>query len=279
VSVSPAAPITSWQRKFARAQDHLYALTTLVVGFLATEPYAAVEEVEDKDGGRVITHRGVIREKPPADWSPVVGDCLNNLRASLDHLVWGLAGERGNKTAFPLFSNPDRYCALTTANHLKFVSAKARARIELLQPYLHPDGPKAHPLGLLDRLTNDDKHRELLATEVGVAHVHVHDPIGQPAAGDALTFEFEPVDRLFENGAVLVRYFTSNPDVYVPIEFTFDVVLDPEGPAAGGPLLMNLVRLSYAVCLVLQDFEERFFPGLVQTPAPLAERPIRLVLA
>jgi hypothetical protein len=276
---SQSPPVTSWQRKFARAQDHLYCLTTLVTTYLATQPYGTVEEIEDKDGGRVVTHRGVIREKPPTEWSEIVGDCLNNLRSSLDHLTWGLAGERGDKTAFPLFSKPDSYGAVTARNHLRHVRPDAHAFIELLQPYHHPDGAKAHPLGLLDRLTNDDKHREVIGAEVGVAHIHVDAPTGQPAMGDILEFEFEPTDRLFEDGAVIARYFTSNPHVYVPLQFTFDVAFDPEGPAAGGPLVMNLIRLSFAVCLVLRDFEERFFPGLIQTPGPLEGRNVALVLA
>jgi hypothetical protein len=270
---------TSWQRKFARSQDHLYCLATVVSGYLATEPYTTVEEVEDKDGGKIHTHRGVIRQKPPPEWSEIVGDCLNNLRAALDHLTWGLAGERGNKTAFPLFSKSDNYSAITASNHLRHVRQDAHALIERLQPYHHPNGAKAHPLGLLDRLTNDDKHREVIDTEVGIAHIHVGDPVGQPTMGDTLEFEFEPTDRLFEDGAVIVRYFTSNPNMYVPFEFTFDVAFDPEGPAAGGPLVMNLVRLSFAVCLVLRDFEERFFPGLIQAPPPLEGRPVALVLA
>jgi hypothetical protein len=249
------------------------------MAYLATQPYATVEEVDDKDGGKVYTHRGVIRQEPPPEWAPVLGDCLNNLRSSLDHLAWGLAGERGKKTAFPLFSKPDGYDSITARNHLRYVRKDAHALIKSLQPHFHPDGPQAHPLGLLDRLTNDDKHRELIDTKIGIAHVHVGDPVGQPTAGDDLTFEFEPVDRLFKDGAVLARYFTSNPNVYVPLKFSFDVAFDPEGPAAGGPVLMNLVRLSFAVTLVLREFEQRFFPSLPQTPGPLEGRGIAIVLA
>src|SRR2546430_16620796 len=97
----------SWQRKFIRAQQHLEQLTLLIPEFLAGNPYQAVEEVNAHDrspgpnGFDSVSHtwRAAIRQKPPADWSPIIGDCLNNLRSSLDHMAWPLADGRGPKTA------------------------------------------------------------------------------------------------------------------------------------------------------------------------------------
>lgn len=268
---------TSWQRKFARAQHHLDGLAPLVTEFMAAEPYVAVEQINNQDrsasGFQSVSHTfiGRVRDKPPSTWSPVIGDCLNNMRSSLDHLAWGLAGSRGGKTAFPLFSQSGNYKTLTPERHLRYVRKDAHALIEELQPYNHVDGPKAHVLRTLDRLTNDDKHRELVGTEIGIAHIHINDPVGQMAKGDVLEFEFEPVDRLFEDEAVLARYHSSNPNVYVPMEFTFDVALDPEGPAGGWPLLSCLGSLSFATWLVLREFERRFFASIEPTPFPFED--------
>jgi hypothetical protein len=259
----------SWQRKFARAEHHLEQLANLVTAFLATGPYMAFEEVNDRDQSpepnsfASVSHtwRGAIRRKPPADWSPLVGDCLNNLRCSLDHVAWALAGSTGRNTAFPIFTDPGKYKRVTPGHHLKYIPNDAQAFIESLQPYHHLSGPKAHSLFLLDRLANDDKHRELLGTEVGVSHVSVDSPVGQAAAGDRLMFEFPPQDQLFQDGAILVRYHTSNPNVYVPLQFTFDVALDPEEPAGGQPLLACLARSMISVWLILCEMETRFFSG------------------
>jgi hypothetical protein len=262
VSVEP-----SWQRKFRRAEHHFEQLTGLVQGFLSTDPYGAVEEIEDQPAGGVVhTWRGVIRDKPPPEWSPIIGDCLNNLRSSLDHMAWGLAGGRGDRTAFPIFSDQSEYRRVTPGRHLKYVRNDAHAFIESLQPYRHLKGASAHFLFLLDRLTNDDKHRELLGTEVGVAHIYIDNPVGQAAAGDLLTFEFEARNRWFENGAMFIRYRTSNSKMYVPLRFTFDVALDPEGPATGQPLLTCLGSVMLVVWMVLLAFEERFFPSGISHP-------------
>src|SRR6202043_2947882 len=43
---------------------------------------------------------------PPARWGALVGDCVHNLRSTLDHIVWDLSGGTGNApddSEFPVF--------------------------------------------------------------------------------------------------------------------------------------------------------------------------------
>jgi hypothetical protein len=260
----------SWQAKFRRGEYHLQQLTPLVQGFLATKPYAAIEEIEGKNGGLTHTWRGVVHQQPPPDWSPIIGECLYDLRSSLDHITWALANERGAYTAFPVCRSESTYKWLTPGRHLKFVRKEAHAFIESLQPYRHVDGPKAHLLALLDRLANDDKHRELLATKVGIARVHVEKPVGQMRDGDELRFDVFGSDYRFQDGTVFIRYWTSNPDVYVPLSLTFDVALNPKGPSAGLPVLNCLATLTVVTWMALRSLEERFFkttiPHLLDPP-------------
>jgi len=259
----------SWQRKFARAEVHLEEIAHLVAGFLATQPFGAIEEVNESDtyggtsGFASVSHawRAVIREKPPADWSPLIGECLYDLRSSLDHMAWALAGGQGAKTAFPVFTDRSNYARVTPGQHLRYVRKDAHDFIESLQPYHHEKGAEASMLYLLDRLTNDDKHRELLGTEVGVIHTHVDKPVGEPAQGDQLVFEFPPRDQLFIDGGMLAKYHTSNPRVHVPLRFTFTVALDPAGSAHGLALLTCLGTFALDVALILREFERMFFAG------------------
>ena len=203
----------SWQRRFGRGETHLRDITRLVIEFLARQPFGAVEEVNAHDyhrganGFASVSHtwKAVIREKPPAEWSPRIGECLYNLRSSLDHMAWALAGGKGDKTAFPVFTDRGNYARVTPGQHLRYVRKDAHAFIEGLQPYHHVKGGKASMLYLLDRLTNDDKHRELLGTEVGVVHTRFESPVGKPAQGDQLVFEFHPQDQLFKDGGILVK--------------------------------------------------------------------------
>lgn len=128
-------------------------------------------------------------------------------------------------------------------------------------------------LYLLDRLTNDDKHRESLRTEVGVVYIHVDRPVGQPAQGDQLIFEFPPRDQLSKDGGMLAKYHTSNPRVHVPLRFTFTVALDPAGSAHGLALLMCLGTFALDVALILREFERMFFAGQLaqMTAIPLED--------
>lgn len=257
------ARIPSWHTKYRRGEYHLLQLGYAVQAFLSANPYSAFEEVENKDGGIVHTWRGRIAAEPPADWSPVIGECLYNFRSALDHITWGLARAKGRKTAFPTFRSKREFDRVTPTAHLRFVRRDARAFIEELQPYRHVDGPKAHLLALLDRLSNDDKHREILGTKVGIAHINIGNPIGEKAQGDVLRFDIYGTDYRFKDGAIFIRYWSSNPNVYVPLDFAFDVALNPEGPSAGMPVLTCLGSLGIATWLVLRAVERRFFPGIV----------------
>jgi hypothetical protein len=252
-----------------------------VAAFLATMPFGTVEEVNEHDryrganGFASVSHtwRAVIREKPPVQWSPLIGECLYNLRSSLDHIAWALAGGQGDKTAFPVFTDRSNYARITPGQHLRYVRKDAHAFIESLQPYHHLQGAKNSMLYLLDRLTNDDKHRELLGTEVGVVHTHIEKPVGEAAEGDHLVFEFPPIDQLFKDGATLAKYHTSNPKVHVPLRFTFTVAFDLEGSAHGLALMTCLGTFAVNTALILREFERMFFAGqLAQlTPIPLED--------
>ena len=262
-----------------RAETHLREITHLVANFLATQPFNAVEEVNENDryqganGFASVSHswRAVIRRKPPTEWSPLIGECLYNLRSALDHMAWALAGGRGDKTAFPIFTDRSNYARITPGQHLRYVRKDAHDFIEGLQPYHHVNGARASMLYLLDRLTNDDKHRELLGTEVGVVHTQVENPVGKHAQGDHLVFEFPPANQLFKDGAMLAKYHASNPRVYVPLRFTFTVALDPEGSAHGLGLMTCLASFAIDVALILREFERMFFAGEPQTPLPLED--------
>jgi hypothetical protein len=108
-----------------------------------------------------------------------VGDVINNLRSALDHLVMQLSllhkgtitREQACHIEFPIsyscrsFDKDWKRCCL-------YVSSAQRATFEKFQPYDSrtstgsPDtyvGPWIHPLRLLRELSNEDKHRVIVA--------------------------------------------------------------------------------------------------------------------
>jgi hypothetical protein len=98
----------------------------------------------------------------------IVGDCLQNLRTSLDYLVWELvlaAGNTPNKeNMFPVAFKLKSFQDAVSAGRLQGVNPAAIALIESIQPY-HDGQPDATSIAVLNELTNINKHRRLLLTD------------------------------------------------------------------------------------------------------------------
>ena len=101
---------------------------------------------------------------PPLSLSCAISDCIQNLRTSLDYLVYELAlpaGEPPIHNLFPICNTPQVYeRQVEQRDRLHNVPDKARAIIESLQPYNAKAGKRfSHPLYSLNRLIAADKYR------------------------------------------------------------------------------------------------------------------------
>jgi hypothetical protein len=106
--------------------------------------------------------------EPPTLLGVIVGDCLHNLRSSLDHLVWQLVeanpphhGTVNNQ--FPIYRLESDFHS-NAGRRLAGVPANAIEDIKRLQPYMVGNSYKFHPLWQLNELVNVDKHRTLMLT-------------------------------------------------------------------------------------------------------------------
>lgn len=80
-------PLDGARLKIVRAQEHLNAFKSESAAFLETKPYSFVSEVHP-------THWWIkphFTTEPPKRLSLLVGDCVTNIRASLDYVIWELA--------------------------------------------------------------------------------------------------------------------------------------------------------------------------------------------
>ena len=105
----------------------------------------------------------------PLEIPLIIGDCLQNLRSSLDYLVWELC-EAANSTPtekhqFPICVVRKRYQD-ASGQQLAGVPKAAQAEIEKLQPF-NAAVPESTELWILNRLTNISKHRRILVTDLG----------------------------------------------------------------------------------------------------------------
>jgi hypothetical protein len=83
------ADITSSRAKLVRAREHLKALDDEIDAFSRQEDAKVGKITYGRDGTWHVVYLSPIPSLP-IPIALIAGDCLNNTRAALDHLVWQL---------------------------------------------------------------------------------------------------------------------------------------------------------------------------------------------
>ena len=114
---------------------------------------------------------------PTSPLSLVIGDIIQNIRSSLDHAVYQLGessehedfAKNSHRSQFPIFGNvsnrgdkivgADKFQENGINDTIKYLSPSAQDIIESVQPFKDGDKFSEHPLWLLNKLSNLDKHR------------------------------------------------------------------------------------------------------------------------
>lgn len=127
------------------------------------------------DGLGVIRVRAAAVSKPPDEVSLIIGDTLNNLRASLDYAAWELVpdGKKlDSKTAknvfFPIREQSKGWQGLV-GNNLPGVTGPALDIIKRHQPFNRDKDTHQHPLARLANLSNGDKHQRVTVVTAGAS--------------------------------------------------------------------------------------------------------------
>jgi hypothetical protein len=144
--------------KISRAHEHLEALRRTV----AECEHASCKVVIEKDPESDIGWLSLSLPKPPRYISVLAGDCLYNLRSTLDHLVWQLVlanppQRPHNRNMFPICTSSGAFDEQIKKGRLDGVAEPAIALIKGLQP----GNARDHPLFILGKLHNIDKHQAL----------------------------------------------------------------------------------------------------------------------
>ncbi len=231
-------------------------------------------------------HVFTIDSVPPglADFQVAVavrlGDCIQNLRAALDHLVYQLAcvntggtPTKPKKTQFPIVSHATDF-ADNAKRYLGEVDPAHTSVIESYQPYHgragRPDswsGPYIHQLALLNELSTQDKHRLLHTVLMVPSGISYHLPIGvrtvEAEMKSVADFQnWSPfrnaADELRQGSEVMRRKLvtSSGEDVpaYLPtVGFATPTIALEEKR----PILETLERLEKYVEGILTDFKTR----------------------
>lgn len=157
-------------QKLERAKQHLALLDARITAFRALDAYEFVpKEGEPPQDERlaVIEYHVKVKSELPDSWGVIVGDILTNLRAALDHSVFGHADDRNELSpkdvkamSFPILTDPVKGFAGPTKTLGALVDPAVLAIVESRQPYNVSD-PATAPLQVLNELVNVDKHRTI----------------------------------------------------------------------------------------------------------------------
>jgi hypothetical protein len=180
----------SYVRKADWAEKHLIDLTFMLAAFADKHPYQVTDPIESKRGQRICYLE--FTETPDPDIGLIAGDIIYNLRAAFDYLIGSLVppGER-SKVLCPVLREPvwdiphvttenpertknrERWYSLT--HHIRDTDAIAVLK-ELMPLDSRRQPPKEHPLDLINRLSNKDRHQRLPILTWGIGDVR---PQGQ----------------------------------------------------------------------------------------------------
>jgi hypothetical protein len=187
------------RRKVAWAGRHRQLLNTEVGRYFAQSvPQMMVEMTPGEIFDQMTVHGPGI----PLEIALIIGDCLQNLRSSLDYLVWELC-EAANtkpteKNQFPICAVRKKYQD-ARGQQLAGVPKAAQTEIEKLQPF-NAAVPESNELWILNRLTNISKHRRILVTDLGAvrtekatgAVIDRHTQVDHPFMGE-MELDHDPV--------------------------------------------------------------------------------------
>jgi hypothetical protein len=259
-----ARELESARRKLNRAEKHLHELVDAYRAYAKDNPYLAIAELNDE--AQMTGKAGFLIPDAPDDLSDLIGDCVTNLRAALDHLVYQLVKRDTGAfdptgTGFPIYTSVADYRKWLSGSGTKRkkrpkewrLRPYRRAAIRKLQPYQRRDNPDAHPLAVLNRLANRDKHRIFHSVFPNLPPGTL--VVEHPGFG-SLTVEFTEVLRPVVKGDAKVRFEETDwirfkPQVDVNGNFLPYIAFED-----GLPILETLYALGSFVGWVLYEFNE-----------------------
>ncbi|AEU36792.1 hypothetical protein [Granulicella mallensis] len=146
--------------KLKRAKKHIRDLEGAISAFHDSRPYS----IRHKDNLATSERTYYVHflRNIPEDFSPVIGDAIQNLRSALDHLATRLVDigiePKAKMPYYPIFKSAEAYNA---DKMIKILGARPEAikAIDDTQPY--PRGNGWH-LWCINTMNNRDKHRLLI---------------------------------------------------------------------------------------------------------------------
>lgn len=257
--------------KLARAAAQVGALDESVTAWVNANPLVAKCELRDGRLGFRVTQQEFQQPAPLDQWGLLAGECVHNLRSSLDNLTFALARlqrdppEKPGRIAFPIYTERALFEKNGKAN-VDQVPAAAAALIERLQPFQR-DGsaalgtPDRDALVLLQWLSNTDKHR--VPSVVLIAPTEISHAFSAAFYSDADAAANVPPDTVvwvgpLQPGAVLMDYRTKHPIASAAGKYEGKAIVAVQTDREAVALVPTLRALRHYTALVAAQFGSFF---------------------
>lgn len=260
-TVKPGLDISSWtDQKLVRAITHLGAISEVASAWDAgAHVWGDLTLSEDR---YFIDATLRIDATPPFEEMALrLGDALHNFRSALDSLVWSLCHLDGKRPRnprsvyFPCVLDEAKWPAAATT--LASMPPDFLDRIRQVQPFA--PGVVWSPLQLLVELSNQDKHRGMIAGRANASifrvGVHTGGATGtRNGITDGMRMEFLNPSGTLEDGVPFVRVETSIPvdllHAREPVGLEFFVQSEGKEYALGDVQrgLIDLQRMMIFIC-------------------------------
>lgn len=173
-----------WWLKVKRAQKHMVDIDKEARRYAEGNPFEFIR-IRLSDSQRKVGYRVCITEQPDPMIALMLGDFVHNLRSALDYIICACVPKKHRKSAgFPILTEDifatgkdGNFVVNDTKGRDSFESAikglepKARALVIALQPYNQGANVHRNILGIINRLENADKHRQLIIVGGGIQHL------------------------------------------------------------------------------------------------------------
>lgn len=257
--------------KLIRARQQLYEIATRHAAFVNSELNFTTSQISDAGKPWVLMTWGSEMVPPPV-WGVYLGEMVHNMRSALDQLMWELVGANnehpGKHTQFPLCETegkwrdditdraPERGDAPTEG-----VSEVVLRAIKYLQPHSLTHKQRArHPLVVLHRMSNVDKHRTLHVSAVSAGRPDKVELLPRGIV-KIVKKRFEPGGRPVHKGAEIGRLQIawvgnppSTPTVDVQIRITGAARLDFGEPGEALGVHIRDLRMMLRWCISATRF-------------------------
>jgi hypothetical protein len=255
--VDKSSPLFECWRKLERGKEHLKMLNLEIDGFFKRDPYQPVLHYDTKSA-RYLVKFAAEPNFPQTDLGLIIGDCVHNLRSSLDYMAWRLAGaDRDDRdTMFIICDTPGAFEKRKW--RLERLSDKAFDFIDGLQPYQRPK-PHLNRLWALEELDIGDKHKLLAVTQTihEGASISCDDPF-------PLKIFFVRVGKFDADTVISEMETPFRQNMAVKFQGSFDIVFD-EGVLKAGTMRVRgtLQEFAEAIDHILVEAERRIktMPG------------------